>query len=66
MSASQISQSRAALSAWLMLGLLMLASIISFVDRQVVAIVVEPMKADLAITDSQIGWLYGVFALFYA
>ena len=44
----------------------MLASIVSFVDRQVVAIVVEPMKADLAISDSQIGWLYGVFAVFYA
>ncbi len=44
----------------------MLASIISFVDRQVVAIVVEPMKADLGISDSEIGWLYGVFAIFYA
>ncbi len=44
----------------------MLASIVSFVDRQVVAIVVEPMKADLGATDSQIGWLYGVFAVFYA
>lgn len=53
-------------TAWLLLGLLMLASIVSFVDRQVVAIVVEPMKADLAISDSQIGWLYGVFAVFYA
>ncbi len=54
------------LGPWLMLGLLMMASIVSFVDRQVVAIVVEPMKADLAISDTQIGWLYGVFAIFYA
>ncbi len=52
--------------AWAVLALLMLASIVSFVDRQVVAIVVEPMKADLGATDSQIGWLYGVFAVFYA
>lgn len=44
----------------------MLASIISFVDRQVVAIVVEPMKADLGVSDTEIGWLYGVFAVFYA
>jgi len=44
----------------------MLASIVSFIDRQVVAIVVEPMKADLAISDTQVGWLYGVFAVFYA
>lgn len=57
---------RAPIAAWLVLALLMLASIVSFVDRQVVAIVVEPMKADLGISDSQIGWLYGVFAVFYA
>ena len=44
----------------------MLASIVSFVDRQVVAIVVGPMQADLGINDTQIGWLYGVFAVFYA
>ena len=52
--------------AWITLGVLMVASIVGFVDRQVVAIVVEPMKADLAISDGQIGWLYGVFAVFYA
>ncbi|NKB98514.1 MAG: MFS transporter [Pseudomonadales bacterium] len=51
---------------WAVLGLLMLASIVSFVDRQVVAIVVEPMKADLGISDTEVGWLYGVFAVFYA
>ena len=54
------------MAAWLVLALLMLASIISFVDRQVVAIVVEPMKADLGVSDTEIGWLYGVFAVFYA
>ncbi len=58
--------STTAIKAWLLLALLMVASIVSFVDRQVVAIVVEPMKVDLAISDSQIGWLYGVFAVFYA
>ncbi len=57
---------RAPWTAWAVLALLMLASIVSFVDRQVVAIVVEPMKVDLAISDSQVGWLYGVFAVFYA
>jgi len=51
---------------WSILALLVLASLVSFVDRQVVAIVVEPMKADLGITDTQIGWLYGIFAVFYA
>ena len=51
---------------WAILALLMLASIVSFVDRQVVAIVVEPMKSDLGISDTEVGWLYGVFAVFYA
>ncbi len=58
--------SRAPLKAWAVLVLLMVASIVSFVDRQVVAIVVEPMKVDLAISDTEVGWLYGVFAVFYA
>ena len=52
--------------AWFALALLVVGSLVAFVDRQVVAIVVEPMKADLGATDTQIGWLYGVFALFYA
>ena len=56
----------APLAAWLILALLMVASIVSFVDRQVVAIVVEPMKADLGVSDAQMGWLYGMFAVFYA
>jgi MFS family permease len=45
---------------------LILASLIAFIDRQVVAIVVDPMKEDLGVGDTEIGWLYGVFALFYA
>lgn len=52
--------------AWFAVGVLVLASIISYVDRQVVAIVVDPMKKDLALTDTQVGWLYGIFALSYA
>ena len=52
--------------AWLVVAVLMLGSLVAFVDRQVVAIVVGPMQADLGIGDTQIGWLYGVFALFYA
>ena len=49
-----------------MLGVLIIASLVAFIDRQVVAIVVGPMKQDLGISDTQVGWLYGVFALFYA
>ncbi len=52
--------------AWFVVALLVLAALIAFVDRQVVAIVVDPMKRDLGASDASIGWLYGIFALFYA
>jgi MFS family permease len=51
---------------WGVVSLLVFASLVSFVDRQIVAIVVEPMKQDLGLTDAEVGWLYGVFAVFYA
>lgn len=52
--------------AWFVVGILVLASIVSYIDRQVVAIVADQMKADLGINDAQIGLLYGIFAVFYA
>ena len=52
--------------AWFVVFILIIASLIAFVDRQVIAIVVEPMKDDLGVGDTEIGWLYGIFALFYA
>ena len=52
--------------AWLVVVVLIFAALIAFIDRQVVAIVVDPMKEDLGVGDAQIGWLYGVFAVFYA
>jgi len=45
---------------------LSLAMLVSFIDRQIVALLVEPMKADFGLTDLQAGWLYGGFAIFYA
>jgi MFS family permease len=52
--------------AWAVVALLAFASAISYIDRQVVAIVADAMKADLGIDDAQIGLLYGIFAVFYA
>lgn len=52
--------------AWFVVAVLVVAALVAFIDRQVVAIVVDPMKADLGVGDAQIGWLYGVFAIFYA
>ena len=48
------------------LGLLLVIYIINNIDRQVMNILVEPVKKDLALSDGQIGWLIGIsFALFY-
>lgn len=52
--------------AWFVVGILVLASLVSFVDRQIVALLVEPMRRDLGISDTQIGWLFSGFAIFYA
>ena len=52
--------------AWFVVAVLALASVISYIDRQVVAVVADAMKVDLGIGDAQIGLLYGVFAIFYA
>ena len=52
--------------AWLVVAALVVAALVAYIDRQVVAIVVDPMKADLGVNDAEIGWLYGVFAVFYA
>lgn len=49
------------------LAVLVLVYIFNFVDRNILSILAEDIKADLGATDAQIGFLYGtVFALFYA
>lgn len=45
----------------------MIAYIFSFVDRQILALMIEPIKADLQISDTQFSLLHGLaFSLFYA
>lgn len=52
--------------ARLTLWLLTLVYVVNFVDRQLVGIVGQAMKADLGLSDRQLGMLGGVaFALFY-
>jgi MFS family permease len=52
---------------WLIVLLLMSAMIFSFVDRLSLSLVVEDIKRDLSIGDTQIGLLSGVaFGMFYA
>ena len=53
--------------AWYMVILLTIAYVFSFVDRYVLGLLIEPIKADLELTDTQIGLLLGpAFAIFYA
>ena len=53
--------------AWFVVGVLSLASIVSYIDRQIINLLVEPIKGDLGVNDTQIGLLQGFsFALFYA
>jgi MFS family permease len=49
------------------LGMLLVAYIFSFVDRNILALMVEPLRRDLAISDFEISLLQGpAFALFYS
>jgi MFS family permease len=49
------------------LGVLVLVYVFNFLDRQIVSILAERIKADLGTTDAQMGFLYGTaFAVFYA
>ena len=53
--------------AWYMVAMLTVAYVLSFVDRYILGLLVEPIKADLGISDSDMGLLLGIyFLLFYA
>jgi MFS family permease len=52
--------------AWYATFVLMVAYTLSYVDRQILSMLVDPIKADLGISDTQIGLLQGfAFAVFY-
>ena len=53
--------------SWYALGVLFVVYLLNFVDRQVLSILANDIKADLALTDAELGFLYGTaFAIFYA
>jgi MFS family permease len=52
--------------AWYVVGVLTLVYIFSFIDRQILNLLVRPIRRDLGITDFQMSLLMGFsFALFY-
>jgi MFS family permease len=53
--------------AWMTLALLLLAAILAYLDRQIIALLVPHLRADFGLSDFQIGILQGpAFALVYA
>ncbi|OEC86533.1 spinster family MFS transporter [Acinetobacter sp. YK3] len=52
---------------WYVVVICMVAYILSFVDRQILSLMIEPIKQDLMLTDTQFSLLQGLaFSLFYA
>ena len=53
--------------AWYVVGVLMVIYVLSFIDRQILSLIVDPVKKDLDVSDTQMGLLMGFsFALFYS
>lgn len=52
--------------AWYVVVILTIAYMFSFLDRQILALLVEPIRADLGISDTQMSLLQGLaFGIFY-
>ncbi len=53
--------------SWYALSVLVLIYVLNFVDRQILSILANDIKADLGVDDAYLGFLYGTaFAIFYA
>lgn len=53
--------------SWYVLSVLVVVYILNFIDRQILSILAVDIKADLGLTDSDLGFLGGAaFAVFYA
>jgi len=53
--------------AWYVVAVLMFAYIVAIIDRQILSLLVEPIKRDFGVTDTQIGLLAGfAFVLFFS
>lgn len=53
--------------SWYVVGVLSFANMVSYVDRQILSLLVVPIKRDLGLSDTEVSLLAGfAFALFYA
>ena len=51
---------------WYALGLLAFLNVLNYLDRNVIFGLFEPIKRDLGITDSQLGWLGAAYVLLFS
>jgi predicted MFS family arabinose efflux permease len=51
---------------WYALALLAFGNLLNYLDRSVIFALFEPIKNDLHVTDTQLGWLGSVFAIVFA
>ncbi|MEO7985087.1 MAG: MFS transporter [Gemmatimonadales bacterium] len=51
---------------WYALGLLTLINLLNYIDRNVIYALFEPIKRDLSLTDSQLGWLGSAYILVFS
>lgn len=57
---------RASTTSWLVAGLLAFCYTIAYLDRQIISLLIRPIREALSISDTQFGLLQGVsFSLFY-
>ncbi|MBL0915854.1 MAG: MFS transporter [Sphingopyxis sp.] len=64
---SAVPEPKATGYSWYVLSVLVVVYILNFIDRQIVSILAVDIKADLGLTDADMGFLGGAaFAVFYA
>lgn len=64
---SEISEQPVPAYSWYALSVLVLIYVLNFIDRQILSILANDIKADLGVDDAYLGFLYGTaFAIFYA
>ena len=52
--------------AWYLVGVLMVLYVFSFIDRQILGLLVDPIKREFGVSDTQVGMLQGLsFVVFY-
>jgi MFS family permease len=65
--ATQPGRERASGAGARVLAILLIAYIFNFIDRQIIGVLAVPIKAELALSDRQLGLMGGIaFALFYS